>query len=99
MTVERAVRPDHRAFSQLRTVVDAAREEVLANRQGNNTNRFRLLRAQRHLLAALEIYVRALEAAGLAPHPQLRAEVELLRSVTAASADASTCRSPSRRPG
>ena len=69
-------------------VIDAAREDVLANRQADNTNRFGLLRAQRHLLAALETYVRALEAAGLAPHPQLRAEIDLLRSVTSAATSA-----------
>lgn len=95
MTVERVVRPGPRAFAQLRLVVDAARQDVLTNRQADNTNRSGLLRAQRHLLAALETYSRALEAAGLSPHPQLRAEVELLRSVTAPSASVS----PSRRLG
>ncbi|GAB6984097.1 hypothetical protein [Nocardioides pyridinolyticus] len=97
MTVERVVRPDRRAFGQLRIVIDAAREDVSAYRQADNTNRFGLVRAQRHLLAALETYVRALEAAGLAPHPQLRAEVDLLRSVTAASTETSTWRSSARR--
>ena len=95
MTVERVVRPGPRAFGQLRLVIDAAREDVLANRQENNSNRFGLLRAQRHLLAALQTYVRALDAAGMAPHPQLRAEIELLRSVTEASTARSAPGSPS----
>jgi hypothetical protein len=82
MTVEREIRPSPRALGQLRLVVEAAREDVAASRRYDNTDRTRLVRAQRHLLAALEIYVRALEAGGLEPHPQLRAEVALLRGVT-----------------
>ena len=100
MTVERVVRPGPRALGQLRLVLDAAREDVLEARQKDNTNRSGLLRAQRHLLDALETYARALDAAGLAPHPQLRAEVELLRSVTAGVApSASTSQSSPRRSG
>lgn len=99
MTVERVVRPSPQLLGQLRLVLDAAREDVLENRQKDNTNRSGLLRAQRHLLAALEAYVRALEAAGLAPHPQLRAEVDLLRSVTAPPAATSTWASSPGRPG
>jgi hypothetical protein len=85
MVGNKVVRPGHRALGQLRLVVEAAREDVAECRQFDYTDRHRLVRAQRHLLAALEIYVRALEAAGLEPHPQLRGEVDLLRAVTDAS--------------
>lgn len=99
MTAERVVRPGPRSLGQLRVLLDAAREDVLEHRRKDNSNRSGLLRAQRHLLAALEAYTRALDAAGLAPHPQLRAEIELLRSVTAPSAAPSTWTPSGRRPG
>jgi hypothetical protein len=85
MTGNTVVRPGRRALAQLGVVVDAAREEVAVSRRLDPANRDRLVRAQRHLLAALDIHVRALEAAGLQPHPQLRGEIALLRAVTGAA--------------
>lgn len=98
MVAERVVRPGHEALGQLRLMVEAAREDVAASRQ-DNTNRSRLVRSQRHLLSTLETYARALEAAGLAPHPQLRAEIDLLRSVSDAHARPAYSRPARRRPG
>lgn len=82
MTVQRVVRPGPRVLAQLREAVLAAREDVAASRRHDGAERNRLTRSQAHLLSALETYVRALDAAGLAAHPQLRAEIELLRAVT-----------------
>lgn len=85
MVVQRVVRPGPRVLAQLRLIVDEARAEVAVSRRLDGLERNRLVVSQRHLLAALETYVRALDEAGLAAHPQLRAEVDLLRAVTGAS--------------
>jgi hypothetical protein len=82
MVEQRVVRPGPRALAQLRVIVDEARAEVAESRRLDGLERNRLVVSQRHLLAALETYVRALDEAGLAAHPQLRAEVDLLRAVT-----------------
>jgi hypothetical protein len=67
----------------LRRAVEDARADVAATRRLDGLNRGRLVDSQRHLLSTLEVYVEALEAAGLAPHWHMRAEVELLRGITA----------------
>ena len=79
-----SVRPGPRTVAYLWSAVEHAREEVGVARQLDGIDRSRLVAAQRNLLLALETFMRALEAAGLEPHRQLRAEAELLQGVTTA---------------
>jgi hypothetical protein len=71
-----------RTIAQLRLAVQQAREDLLVARRLDGIDRHQLTAAQRHLLSILEVYLEALEAAGLAARWQLRAEVELLRGIT-----------------
>jgi hypothetical protein len=73
---------DSPTIAQLRLAVQQAREDVLVARRLDGIDRHQLTSAQRHLLSILEVYLAALDAAGLAPHWQLRTEVHLLRGVT-----------------
>ena len=76
---------DAPTIAQLRVAVQQAREDVLMARRLDGIDRHQLTAAQRHLLSILEVYLAALDAAGLAPHWQLRTEVHLLRGITTAT--------------
>jgi hypothetical protein len=73
---------DALTIAQLRLAVQQAREDVLMARRLDGIDRHQLTAAQRHLLSILEVYLAALDAAGLAPHWQLQTEVHLLRGIT-----------------
>jgi hypothetical protein len=77
--------PDPRRIALLRLAVQQARDGVSVARRLDGIERHQLATAQRHLLGVLEVYVEALEAAGLAAHWQLRTEMDLLRGVIDAS--------------
>jgi len=69
-------------MAQLRAAVQQARDEVAEARRLDGIDRSQLIAAQRRLLGVLDTYIRVLDAAGLAPHRQLRIEVDLLRGIT-----------------
>ncbi len=69
-------------MAQLRAAVQQARDELAEARRLDGIDRSQLITAQRRLLRVLDSYIRVLDAAGLAPHRQLRIEVDLLRGIT-----------------
>jgi hypothetical protein len=83
MGAQRVVRPGPQTLADLRTAIDEARRELAAARQLDGVERKQLAASQRHLLSALERFIEAITAGGLSPHWQLRAEVDLLRGLTA----------------
>jgi hypothetical protein len=85
MVTRRGVRPGPQTLADLRTAIDEARKELAAARQLDGVDRGQLVASQRRLLVALSNFIEALTAGGLAPHWQLRAEVDLLRGLTAGS--------------
>lgn len=85
MVAERVVRPGRQTLADLRTAIDEARRELAAARQLDGVDRSQLAAAQRRLLSALSKFIEALDAGGLSPHWRLRAEVDLLRGLTAGS--------------
>ena len=84
MVAQRDRRPGPQTLADLRAVVDEARKGLATARRLDGGERGQMVDSQRRLLSALENFIRALDVAGHAPQ-HLRAEVDLLRGLTAAS--------------